>query len=464
MGFFITILYFVTYYLTPATIFGPFAAYRVQLIFAVLVTLVSLPALAGSTIWKTPQTLALLGLTLATFMSIAVGAHWVGGGISAFVSFIPTAFAYFLVCVHCNTKKRFQIIVLTMLFVCLFVIGRGTAELLHGIPTADDTQQADSTADFGQQADLDQSYFMGMRNDAGEWFYRLRGMGEINDPNDFAQVIVCVIPLLFVFWRRKRMIRNFFFVVVPVGALLWGDYLTHSRGSVIALLAVVIVATRKKIGTVPAVLVAALLFVGASATQFTGGREISTTAGEDRTALWGEGLQLLKSHPLFGVGFGQMPDYTGLTAHNTIVVCAAELGLFGLYFWSMFLLPSVRDGIVVASQKNFAELPALQASPVANIGFVESNQLEPEEINRLGRLMVLSLTGFLVAGWFLSRAYVLTLFLLGGMTEAVFAIGLRRGMVQTRLSLGRVSAYAGILTIALVVLMWIVLRIVNLTH
>lgn len=455
MGFFITILYFVTYYLTPATIFGPFAAYRVQLIFAVIVTLVSLPSLVGSTIWKTPQTLALVGLTLATFMSIAVGGHWIGGGISALVGFIPTAFAYFLVCVHCNTKRRFQIIVLTMLFVCLFVIGHGTAELLHGIPTADDAQQ---------QADMDQSYFMGMRNDAGEWFYRLRGMGEINDPNDLAQVIVCVIPLLFVFWRKKRMIRNLFFVVVPVCALLWGDYLTHSRGSMIALLAVVIVATRRKIGTVPAVVLAAILFVGASATQFTGGREISASAGEDRTALWGEGLQLLKSHPLFGVGFGQMPDYTGLTAHNTIVVCAAELGLFGLYFWSMFLLPSVRDGIVVASQKNFAELPPLQASPIPNTGLVESNQLEPEEINRLGRLMVLSLTGFLVAGWFLSRAYVLTLFLLGGMTEAVFAIGLRRGMVQTRLSLGRVAGYAGIMTIALVVLMWIVLRIVNVTH
>ena len=39
----------------------------------------------------------------------------------------------------------------------------------------------------------------------------------------------------------------------------------------------------------------------------------------------------------------------------------------------------------------------------------------------------LSLTGFLVAGLFLSRKYALTLFLLGGVGKAGFDIGLRRG-------------------------------------
>jgi hypothetical protein len=50
-------------------------------------------------------------------------------------------------------------------------------------------------------------------------------------------------------------------------------------------------------------------------------------------------------------------------------------------------------------------------------------------------LLVLSLTGFLVAGWFLSRAYVMTFFLLGGMVEVVYEMALRRGMITSRLSL-----------------------------
>ena len=61
-------------------------------------------------------------------------------------------------------------------------------------------------------------------NDAGEWFYRLRGLGEINDPNDFGQLMVCVIPLMFIFWRPKKMFSNIAFVILPVCVLLFGVY------------------------------------------------------------------------------------------------------------------------------------------------------------------------------------------------------------------------------------------------
>lgn len=455
MGFFLSILYFVTYYLTPTTIFGPLAQFRIQLIFALLVTLVSIPSLSGSSIWKTPQSLALIGLAAATFMSILVGAHWFGGGLTALLLFIPNAFAYFLVCLHCNTKKRLQVIVLMLLFVCLFVITRGVIELRQGLPTGEEAQQMD----------MENSYFVGMSNDAGDWFYRLRGMGEIHDPNDFAQVIVSTIPLLFIFWKKKRTIWNVFVVVVPIGILLYGDYLTHSRGSILALLVVVIMAARRKIGTIPALLVAGVLFLGATALQFTGGRQISTSAGEDRTALWGEGLQLLKSHPLFGVGFGDMPDYTTLTAHNTIVVCAAELGFFGLFFWSMYVFPTLKDTVTLASNRRLAEGAVVERpkDPYSRFS-LPSVPIDKDEINRLGRLMLLSFTGYFVAGWFLSRAYVLTLFLMGGMTEAIYEMASRRGIVPQRLRFVKVLRYSAIMAVGLVILMWIILRIVNLTH
>ena len=101
--------------------------------------------------------------------------------------------------------------------------------------------------------------------------------------------------------------------------------------------------------------------------------------------------------------------------------------------------------------------------PYAPVG-LQPAPLEKDEINRLGRIMVLSFTGFLVTGWFLSRAYVLTLFLLGGMTEALYQMALRREMVPQRMGLPKVLRYSGIMAVGLVILMWIVLRIVNLTH
>jgi hypothetical protein len=252
---------------------------------------------------------------------------------------------------------------------------------------------------------------------------------------------------------------------VPVGVLLWGAYLTHSRGSILALLAIIIMAFRKKIGTVPAILLAGLLFVGASSMNYAGGRDISASAGEDRTELWGDGLELLKTHPLFGIGFNDMPDYIGKTAHNTIVVCAAELGLCGLFFWSMFLFPSIRDAAVVASRKvGITKEAALATEPAYPIAPLDSTVPDEDTIRRLGRLLVLSFTGFLVAGWFLSRAYILTLFLLGGLTEVAFQMALQRGLVSPRLPLGRVLRYSGLLTLALILIMYITLRIVNLTH
>jgi O-antigen ligase len=455
MGFVLSALYFITYYLTPTTIFGPLAVYRVELILAVLVFFVSLPALVGSFIGKTPQTLALIGLAFATFMSVVIGGHWIGGGLSAFLLFIPNAFAYFLVCLHCNSKKKLQVLVLMMLFVCLFVIAQGSIELQHGLPTSIDAQAANT----------DSSYFIGMNNDAGQWFYRLRGMGEIHDPNDFAQLIVCVLPLVFIFWRPKKMLQNIAFVILPVCALLYGAYLTHSRGGMLALLAIVVVAARRRIGTLPALLLVGGLFVASMALHVTGGRDISADAGEDRTDLWGQSMQLLKSHPLFGVGFGNLADYLGHTAHNTILVCAAELGLFGLYFWSLFLFPTLRDALAITSPKkvNEGEPVIPEEAPFPQVS-LKIEALDKAEINRLGRLMVLSFTGFLVAGWFLSRAFVMTLFLLGGMTEVIFEMALQRGMISSRLPFARVLRYSGALAILLLLVMYITLRIVNLAN
>lgn len=90
--------------------------------------------------------------------------------------------------------------------------------------------------------------------------------------------------------------------------------------------------------------------------------------------------------------------------------------------------------------------------------------MDKAEVNRLGRLLLLSFIGFFVTGWFLSRAFILTLFLLGGMVEVVYELALQRGMVGPRLPIIRTARYSAGLAIALVLVMYAMLRIVNLTH
>jgi hypothetical protein len=462
MGFALSILYFITYYLSPFTVFGSLAAYNVALIIAALAIVVSLPVLPRSLILKTPQSLALAGLTVAVFLSI-LATGWVGGAVTAFQQFIPDAFAYFLVCLHCNTRKKLQILVLSLLSVSLFVIIEGNLELIHSAsPQWSETLPGDITNTVTLNTPIwnaQHPYLMAEQAAAGKWFFRIRGMDQINDPNDFGQLLVCVIPLVFIFWRPKKLVRNTLVVLLPVCGLLYGTFLTHSRGALFALMAMAIVAGRRRIGTIPALLLAGALFFVAFANGFTGGRDISSGSG--RTVLWAMSIGLLKSHPLFGVGFGQLADQMGMTAHNSIMVCAAETGMFGLFFWSMFLLSTLRDALTLASPEKVSkgepnapenELPGYVTRP--------KDLIEKPEIIRLGRLVVLSFTGFLTAGFFLSRAFVLTLFLLGGIAEVVYQWALQREMVSPRLKLGRLMLYSAPLAIALVVGVYIFIRIV----
>ena len=357
MGFILSILYFVTSYLTPVTLFGPLAEYRIELILAALILLVSLPKLMGSFILRTPQSLALVGLGIATIMSVVIGQHWAGGGVKAFFDFIPNAFAFFLVCLHCNSKRKLQVVVLMLLFVCLFVIAHASIDLRRIVPEGAEVQAGQSEQTGPDMWNLEHPYLFAMENDQGQEFYRIRGLGLINDPNDFGQLLVCVTPLLFFFWRPKKLFLNIALVILPVCVLLFGVYLTHSRGALLALMAMAIVAARRRIGTVPAIVLACLLFAGAMALHFTGGRQISEQSGSDRTALWGEGLQIFKSHPLFGVGFGSMPDYTDehKTAHNSVVVCAVELGTFGLVLLDFVSVSDVEGRLTAASPTKLTE-------------------------------------------------------------------------------------------------------------
>jgi O-antigen ligase len=467
MGFVLTILYFVTNYLTPPTLFGPLAAYRIELILALLILLVSLPKLIGTSILKTPQSLAVAGLAIAASFSVLIAYRWPMGAVHGFLGFIPNAFAFLLVSLHCNSKRKLQVMVLMLLSVCLFVIAHGYSDLRRAVTETAPSQSDSAEGDNEAAWNLEHPYLTRENNDKGKLIYRIKGLGSINDPNDFGQVVICVIPLMFILWRAKKMFQNIAFVILPVCALLIGVFLTHSRGALLALIAMVIVAARRRIGTVPALLLAGGLFISAMALHFTGDRQISAEAGSDRTSLWGEGLQILKAHPLFGVGYGNMSEFTDnhRTAHNSLVVCAVELGLFGFYFWSLFLFTTSRDALAIASPIKVTEgEPIVPEEALFPQAARKVETLDKAEVNRLGRLLVVSLTGFLVAGWFLSNAYVMMFFLLGGMIEATYQMAFERGMIAPRLPLARTLAYAGGLAISLLLIMYILLRTVNLTQ
>src|SRR6202008_2360617 len=116
---------------------------------------------------------------------------------------------------------------------------------------------------------------------------------------------------------------------------------THSRGGLIAVAAISLFAARKFIGTTPSMIMTVALLVAMLALDFTGGRGISASDGADRLEAWANGLEIFKSAPLFGIGFGNFTDHHDVTAHNSFVLCLAELGLMGSTLWIGLLATTV---------------------------------------------------------------------------------------------------------------------------
>jgi hypothetical protein len=462
MGFVLSVFFLVTHYMTPEYLFGSLAQAHIEMIVFLLVGLVSLHTLVSSYALKTPQALAIACLCLAVVLSEFVSSRWIMGSISSLVVFISNAISYFLVCLHFNSRKRLQTIIVLLFSVAAFSILHGAYDLKKGI-----TDAPPPGVGLGAPIETNETaspFFMRQRNDLHpEGVLRLQGLGEFSDPNDFGQLIICVIPLMFFFWRQGNLINNIAIVILPECLLFFGLFETHSRSGLVALIVMAIVAFRRKIGLLPGVLLAGGLFAGAMALQFTGGRDISANAGEDRTALWGDALNALKTHPLIGVGMGNVGDYLGgHTAHNTVAVCASELGLIGLYFWSLFLLPTMRDAIAVSSKENLSDpvsIPAEESPFPKAMSKIE--ELDKDSIALMGRLILLSMTGYLATAWFLSRAFVMTFFLLGGMTEAIYQMALQRGMIAPRLRLSRASVYAGGMAFMLVLGLYLMVRVLN---
>lgn len=484
MAFFLTLLYILTAYLTPQTIFGALADYHIEVVVAVFTLIGSLFASDKPPLTRMPQVHVLIGLTIAVFLSIATSG-WLGGAQGALLNFFPNVFVFFFIVINCRTKRHVQMVVLTLLFACLFVIFMGSTAYFSGNDTS--------------------PYLFHMHDDEGDTFMRLNGLGFINDPNDFAQVVVCLVPCLFFFWKPKRSFLNTIFVIVPLAILVFGLYLTHSRGGMLALLAVVAIVARRRIGTVPSIVIAGSLLAATLAIGWAGNRGISVEAGADRMDAWAAGLDMIKQHPIFGVGFSGFTDHYPLTAHNTIVVCAAEMGMVGLYLWLLFVCSALWEAMTVggplkakpkakeeevmlpyglgpgaqfrftapmqaASATGLADSSlALAAGTAISFSSVKVAEATPnqediasaaaEDIRRMGRIMIISMSGFLVAGWFLSRAVQMTVFVLGGIVEVIYQLAVQQGIAPAQMpmkKLMRVTFYAAI---GLVTAVYLMLRV-----
>ena len=443
---------------------------------------------------------ALIGVFLLVLMFSSVVNGWMGGALVQLTKFAPAVIAF---CVLSNAMTSPQRVHRTMaVFVlCAVVLAA------HGIEQVE--------AGVG---------WTGIELSQGT---RIQYVGIFNDPNDLGMLFVTCIPMAFWLGSRGGMmgLRRLWWWSLA-GTLLYGVYLTDSRGSllgVLAMLGVYVWQTRGLfIAGVGGVFAFAAMLALPSRLQEL---DASEASAHGRIESWYEGLMMFRGDPLLGIGPDMYSDVYHLTAHNSFVLVLAETGIVGFTLWIAFIGYAFRMmwvasrpvaeafelddggqddvwGDTGAGASRRAEAPAdarwqpMPAAPVTlegsgvqatgtSLTLVEieprnddddeqardhrddahddaefAEQLaEQAEGRSIALTLLLSLVGFWTTAFFLSRSYVVVLYLVAALVLAHYLELRRRDPELPDFALGRDALMWPLLSVGAVIGLYVLVKV-----
>ncbi|HJZ75339.1 MAG TPA: O-antigen ligase family protein [Vicinamibacterales bacterium] len=323
MAYLLALAYLACIYIRPAEIVAGWEAIP----FAAIVAAVSAVCVAVSLVlrprrfWDLPQDWFVLGFLFAVVASNAAWG-WIGGALQGLVAMAPAIFAYFLLRIAAETPRQLRTIGYTLVALTLWHAANGVVQFHTGVGLGGIVPiEGDSfVADEGGALDT----------------RRIRATGIFNDPNDLALALVVAVPFLTGPLLRRatstpvRVVA--FLLLIPIGVAL---YYTNSRGGMLGLGAALAPYGYRRFGRVAGALAttALLTFLIALGPSRMANLDASESSAQDRVQSWAEGLHMLETHPLFGVGFGRYTEFNELVAHNSFVHTLGELGLIGSFFF-----------------------------------------------------------------------------------------------------------------------------------
>ncbi|TQM12851.1 O-antigen ligase [Pseudoxanthomonas sp. 3HH-4] len=306
---------------------------------------------------------------------------WAGGALFVFFVFAPVLLAYVLLANAVDTRKRMQV-AMGVFIVCASVLA------VHGIDQA-------STGIGWTGVELSQGT-------------RIQYVGIFNDPNDLGMLFVMCLPMAFYLSAQGGWLglkRLFWWTTIVL--LVWGCYLTNSRGTLLALVAMLGVYVWRTRGMFLASLMGAgalggLMMLPSRMQEM----DVSEASAMGRVESWYEGIQMFIGSPVFGIGAGGYSDLHELTAHNSFVLVLAETGIVGFTVWLAIVGYCFRMMLAIVNRGDdiIDDVPLDVPDDIA--------LQEWKTDKALSLSLLLSLTGFFTAAFFLSRSYVIILYLL----------------------------------------------------
>jgi len=197
---------------------------------------------------------------------------------------------------------------------------------------------------------------------------RAGGFGWYQNSNDLAIILVCVIPLCFLIYNNYNSFFRYILLVLAC-AMSFNILFTGSRNGLLGLLAVagsslILSSKLSKLIKAIAAVILVISVTGVGVKNVISRNDLSglsgDTSSENRLVQWKAGINMLISHPLFGVGPDRFEELSaeyggepGLAPHNTIIQVFSETGLIGGYCFLMFVIFPIVEGIkIVRSHKN----------------------------------------------------------------------------------------------------------------
>ena len=319
----------------------------------------------------------LLPAFLLVLMLSQIFNGWMGGAIVQLASFGPSIIA-FLVLSHVATHRRHVVTTMALIVLCSAVLA------VHGIDQA--------------------TYGIGWTGVGLSQETRIQYVGIFNDPNDLGLLFIMALPMaMFLSARGGLLGLRRLFWWAGGGLLLYGIFLTSSRGALLALIAVLGIWIWRRRGLATAMLLGGGALAGIMMLPSRMGEiDAGEASAAGRVDAWYTGLEMFIAHPLFGIGPGNFADNNfNLTAHNSFVLVLAETGFFGYAIWVAF----VCYGFMMMSAILRHEPNLIAPSEIADWKFERS----------VAMTLLLSQVGFFTATFFLSRSYVILLYLLAAL-------------------------------------------------
>lgn len=329
-----------------------------------------------------PQFLILPAFLLVMLLSDAAN-DWLGGALEQLEKFGPTVVAFFVLATAVSASRKRIVITFAVFTLCAMVLAlHGVDQFNHGVGWTG----------------------MGLSEDR-----RIQYVGIFNDPNDLGLLFVATLPMALYLSARGGFLGRVFWLA-GAALLLYGIYLTNSRGAFLAVMVIVAIYLWSKRGLWTSL---ALSGVGMMGLLLIPTRAQDISVDEEsafgRVDAWYEGLHMFLSHPLLGVGAGNFTDYNDLTAHNSFVLVVAETGLIGYVLWLAFVGYSFLMMLRILRYQ--VEVPAQATIPVEKTDDANFSADWERERN-IALTLLLTLCGMFAAAFFLSRSYTVVMYLL----------------------------------------------------